>query len=59
MPSVAAGGAASVTGALIFGVDTQSNNASGTTAKVFTLDPNTGNLTTQFNGQSLGMHRQQ
>jgi hypothetical protein len=54
MPSVAAGGAVSVTGALIFGVDTQSNNASGATAKVFTLDPNTGNLTTQFNGQSLG-----
>ena len=30
LPSVASAGAANVTGSLIFGIDTESNNASGT-----------------------------
>jgi len=52
LPSVASGGAASVTGSLIFGIDTESNNQSGTQT-VLTVDPNTGFLTTIFNGQTL------
>ena len=55
LPAVAAGGAASVTGSLIFGIDTQSNNQSGTQT-VLTLQTsgaNFGNLTTIFNGQTL------
>ena len=52
LPGVASGGAASVTGSLIFGIDTESNNQSGTQT-VLTLDPNTGYLTTIFNGQTL------
>jgi hypothetical protein len=52
LPSVAAGGATSVTGSLIFGIDTQSNNQSGSQT-VLTLDPSTGELTTVFNGQTL------
>jgi hypothetical protein len=52
LPSVAAQGAATVTGSLIFGIDTQSNNASGTET-VLTVDPNFGFLTVVFDGQSL------
>ncbi len=52
LPSVASGGAVSVTGSLIFGIDTESNNQSGTQT-VLTIDPNTGYLTTIFNGQTL------
>ncbi len=52
LPAVAAAGAATVTGALIFGIDTQSNNASGNQT-VLTVDPNVGEFTTMFNGQSL------
>ncbi len=55
LPAVAAGGAASVTGSLIFGIDTESNNQSGTQT-VLTLQtsgPNVGDLTTIFNGQTL------
>jgi hypothetical protein len=44
------GGQPNVTGQLIFGIGTQSNNALGT-AHVFTLDSN-GNLQTVFNGRS-------
>jgi hypothetical protein len=50
LPSVAPGGAVSVTGALIFGIGTQANNALGS-AKVLTVDAN-GNITTVFSGQS-------
>jgi hypothetical protein len=39
LPSVASGGAASISGNLIFGIGTQSNNALGS-AKIFTLDGN-------------------
>jgi hypothetical protein len=52
LPSVAAQGAATVTGFLIFGIDTQSNNKSGNQT-VLTVDPNFGDFTTLFNGQSL------
>ena len=55
LPAVTAGGAASVTGSLIFGIDTESNNQSGTQT-VLTLQTsgaNVGDLTTIFNGQTL------
>jgi hypothetical protein len=52
LPSVAAQGALSITGSLIFGIDTQSNNASGSET-VLTVDPNYGFLTALFNGQTL------
>jgi len=51
LPSVAAGGASNVSGSLIFGIDTQSNNQSGTQT-VLTVDSN-ANLLITFNGQSL------
>lgn len=54
LPSVAPQGAATVTGSLIFGIDTQTNNASGTET-VLTVDPSFGFLTATFNGQSLSM----
>jgi Protein of unknown function (DUF3443) len=52
LPTVAAQGAATVTGSMIFGIDTQTNNKSGG-QKVLTVDPNFGYFTTVFNGQSL------
>jgi len=52
LPSVAAQGAATVAGVLIFGIDTQSNNKSGSQT-VLTVDPNSGDFTTLFNGKSL------
>jgi len=51
---VASQGAATVTGSLIFGIDTQTNNASGSET-VLTVDPNFGYLTASFNGQTLSM----
>src|SRR5262249_46507790 len=51
LPSVAAGGAVTVTGSLVFGIGTQSNNGLGS-ATVLTLDPN-GNFTTTFKGQAF------
>jgi len=45
-------GAALVGGALVFGIDTQSNNRLGS-ATVLTVDPATGNLTTLYKGQTL------
>ena len=50
LPSVPAGGAATVTGSLVFGIGTQSDNALGS-AKVLTVDQ-VGNFTTVFNNQS-------
>jgi hypothetical protein len=52
LPSVAAQGAATVTGSMIFGIDTQTNNKSGG-QKVLTVDATLGDFTTVFNGQSL------
>ncbi len=55
LPSVAPGGAASVTGSLIFGIDTESNNQSGsqTVLALQTSGVNVGGLTTIFSGQTL------
>jgi uncharacterized protein DUF3443 len=50
LPAVQTGGAASISGSMIFGIGTQSNNGLGS-AKVFTVDSH-ANFTTQFNGQS-------
>jgi Protein of unknown function (DUF3443) len=52
LPSVAANGAATVLGYMIFGVDTETNNASGSQA-VLTVDPTAGDFTTVFNSQNL------
>jgi hypothetical protein len=51
LPSVAAGGASNVMGSLIFGIDTQSDNASGTQT-VLTVDDN-AELLVMFNGQTF------
>jgi Protein of unknown function (DUF3443) len=51
LPSVAAGGASNVMGSLIFGIDTQTDNASGTQT-VLTVNDNAELLMT-FNGQTL------
>jgi hypothetical protein len=51
LPSVAPGGASNVMGSLIFGIDTQTNNASGTET-VLTVDDSAELLMT-FNGQAL------
>jgi hypothetical protein len=47
----ASGSEASLNGSMIFGIGTQSNNGLGS-ATVYTIDPNTGNITTTFNGQT-------
>jgi hypothetical protein len=51
LPSVAAAGTTTITGQLIFGIDTESNNASGTQT-VLTVD-DTGEFTINFNGSAL------
>jgi hypothetical protein len=51
LPSVPAGGTATVSGSVIFGIDTESNNASGTRT-VLTLD-GSGYFTTTFNNEPL------
>ncbi len=50
LPSVAATGAESLTGALVFGIDTESNNASSNTATVIPVQVGTGYLTVSLNG---------
>lgn len=50
LPSVTAAGAASVTGSLIFGIGTQSNNAIGS-ASTYDTD-SMGNFTTKYGGQT-------
>jgi predicted aspartyl protease len=51
MPAVPAGGATTLTGALIFGIGTQSNNQVGT-ATVYAADGD-GNFTTTYKGMTL------
>jgi hypothetical protein len=51
LPSVASTGAATVTGSLIFGIDTESNNGSGTETVIPVAD--TGYITTMFDGTTL------
>ncbi|HWJ35894.1 MAG TPA: DUF3443 domain-containing protein [Steroidobacteraceae bacterium] len=59
LPTVAASGAASVTGSLIFGIDTQTNNVSGTETVLNVQTGSTssqqlpGNITIAVNGQTL------
>jgi hypothetical protein len=59
LPSVASPGAATLTGSLIFGIDTQSNNASGSETLLAVAgsagsgDIMPGNLTAVYNGQPL------
>jgi hypothetical protein len=57
LPSVAASGAATVTGSMIFGIDTQSNNKSGsqTVLTVASSGSNAGGFTTTFDGQSFAV----
>jgi Protein of unknown function (DUF3443) len=50
LPSVAAGGAATVTGSMIFGIDTETNNKSGNQT-VLTVAGSAGGTTGQFPGQ--------
>ncbi len=52
LPTVAASGAATVSGSLIFGIDTQSNNKSGSQT-ILTVDPSYGDFTTVFDGQTF------
>ncbi|RJG07394.1 DUF3443 domain-containing protein [Noviherbaspirillum cavernae] len=52
LPAVPAEGAANVTGLLVFGIGTQSNNALGS-ATVLTVDPDTGLFTTIYKGNAL------
>jgi hypothetical protein len=51
LPSVASTGAATVTGSLIFGIDTESNNGSGTETVIPVAG--TGYITTVFDGATL------
>jgi hypothetical protein len=51
LPSVASPGAATLTGSLIFGIDTESNNASSGKT-VIDVDPDEGEFTTVFAGSS-------
>ena len=49
LPGVAAGGAATATGALVFGIGTETNNGLGG-ATIFATDPNAGTINVTFNG---------
>ncbi|HYM22952.1 MAG TPA: DUF3443 domain-containing protein [Vicinamibacterales bacterium] len=51
LPAAPANGAASLTGALVFGIGTQLNNRLGS-AQIYTTD-NSGNFTTVLNGRTL------
>jgi hypothetical protein len=51
LPSVPAAGAATVSGALVFGIGTQANNALAA-AHVIGINPNTADFTTIYNGTS-------
>jgi len=51
LPAVATGGASGVTGSLIFGIGTRSNNALGT-ATVYGIGSTTGYFTTVYNARS-------
>jgi hypothetical protein len=53
LENAAAGGATSVSGSLVFGIGTESNNAFGT-ATVLQTDPNLGTLDVTFGGTEYG-----
>jgi hypothetical protein len=52
LPAVPLAGMATVTGSLIFGVDTQTNNQSGSQTVAF-IDPNNAQLTMVYKGNTL------
>ena len=52
LPAVSASGATFLTGTLIFGIGTESNNGLGT-ATVYALDPNLGVFTVTYKGNTL------
>jgi Protein of unknown function (DUF3443) len=52
LPAVTSSGAPTVTGSVVFGIGTEANNTVGT-ATTLPADPNTGNVTTLFNGSTL------
>lgn len=52
LPSIPAGGAASVTGTLVFGISTENNNEI-TTQTILPADPGSGDITTTYNGTAL------
>ncbi len=52
LPAISAAGAATVSGVLVFGIGTEGNNDLGS-ATVLTADDTYGDVTTQFNGQTL------
>jgi len=52
LPAVAAGGALSVSGALVFGIDTESNNSQSASATVLGVETTTGFLTVGLDGTS-------
>jgi hypothetical protein len=49
LPSVASQGAATATGALVFGIGTEANNGLGS-ASILSTDPNVGTIQVTFNG---------
>lgn len=51
LPPITAVGSATVTGAMVLGIDTESNNQLGSAA-VISVDPLSGNFTTVYKGQS-------
>ena len=51
LPPITAAGQATVSGALVLGIDTQSNNQLGSSA-LLSVDPLSGNFTAIFNGQT-------
>ena len=53
LPAVPAGGSAALTGSLVFGIGTESNNGLGT-ATVYALDPNFGVFTVTYKNQAYG-----
>lgn len=52
LPAVAASGASTVSGSLIFGIGTQANNGLGS-AQVYTVSTDNGSLITTFSGSTL------
>ncbi|MCZ2498433.1 DUF3443 family protein [Xylophilus sp. Kf1] len=50
-PAVAGGGQATVDGALVLGIGTRANNATGS-ATAYPVNPDTGNLTVTYNGRA-------
>jgi hypothetical protein len=52
LPQIASTGAANVSGSLVFGIDTQSNNMMASNVVVLMADPGTGDISTTFNNST-------